>query len=251
MEEIDWSKVQLPTVLQMKDAFKTQEGTENALTAVELSLENIQTTISNKKTRLSTLQKEVNSTKEEIHHWEFATKGVATICTGIGIICAIVAVLLGIFWGIGCLVCVIPAAICAVFVILRGKKASLKSYYNKDRNETITKDEGEVTKIKSEVAELEPIEGKIHLLVPEKYSSFDAMDYMIDMLEQDRAHNFAEAADEWDIEAHRRNMEDMQKAQLQSQLRTEASQRATEKAAKTMVTLEAFDLFTNIMRRDD
>ena len=42
MEEIDWSKVKLPTAPQMKTAFETQEGTKNALTAVEISLENIQ-----------------------------------------------------------------------------------------------------------------------------------------------------------------------------------------------------------------
>ena len=251
MEEIDWSKVKLPTVPQMKTAFETQEGTKNALTAVEISLENIQTTISDKKTHLSNLQKEIKSKKEEIRHWEFGTKGIATINAVIAIICAVVAVLLGIFWGIGCLVCVIPALICTVFVILRGKKASLKGYYNKERNETIAEDESKITKIKAEVEELEPIEDQIHSLVPAKYSSFEAMDYMMDMLDQNRAHNFAQAADEWDEEAHRRKMEEMQNAQLQSQLRAEASQRATERAAKAMVALEAANLFTNIAHRDD
>ena len=42
------------------------------------------------------------------------------------------------------------------------------------------------------------------------------MDYMIDMLDQNRAHNFAQAADEWDEESHRGKMEEMQNAQLQS-----------------------------------
>ena len=122
MEEIDWSKVKLPTAPQMKSAFETQEGTKNALTAVEISLENIQETICDKKSRLSNLQKEIKSEKEEIRHWEFETKGIATINAVIAIICAVVAVLLGIFWGVGCLICVIPALICTVFVILRGKR---------------------------------------------------------------------------------------------------------------------------------
>ena len=77
------------------------------------------------------------------------------------------------------------------------------------------------------------------------------MDYMIDMLDQNRIHNFAQAADEWDEESHCRKMEEMQNAQLQSQLGTEASQRATERAAKAMVALEAANLFTNIVHRDD
>ncbi|MBR4399714.1 MAG: hypothetical protein IKT06_02130 [Aeriscardovia sp.] len=130
MEEIDCSKVKLPTVPQMKTIFATQEGTENALTAVEISLENIQTTISNKQTHVSDLQKEINSNREEIHHWEFATEDGVTISAVIGVTCAAVAVLLGIFWGIGCLVCVIPAAICTFFIIQRGKRASLGGYYN-------------------------------------------------------------------------------------------------------------------------
>lgn len=62
-------------------------------------------------------------------------------------------------------------------------------------------------------------------LLPEGYSSTPALDYMLKMLRMGRAENFIQATKCWDEESHRRKVETMQQAQLQSQLRTEQTTR--------------------------
>lgn len=76
-------------------------------------------------------------------------------------------------------------------------------------------------------------------LIPDDYQSADAINYMLKMIKVGRVTTFAEATREWDEEAHRRRIEELQNQQLQSQLRQE-------KYAKQTRTLQAINLAATI-----
>lgn len=222
------AEIEVPTPVQAEKVFSTQEGTERVLVA-----------ISNAGHYIDDRQKEIASNKAEIKKWEFHTGGVAKICAVIGIICAVISVLLGCFCGMYCLLFAIPAAICAVFTFVRGREASLDGYYNNGRREAIAKDEKEVEMVKEK---LNPVLS----LIPEDYSSLDAIDYMIKALEMGWAHDFSEAAKEWNEESHRRKVENMENLRLQSQLRTESAVRDLRDLEMANL---AFDVYRDVRRR--
>ncbi|MBO5630147.1 MAG: hypothetical protein J5965_13860 [Aeriscardovia sp.] len=76
-------------------------------------------------------------------------------------------------------------------------------------------------------------------LIPDDYQSADAINYMLKMIKVGRATTFAEATREWDEEAHRRRIEELQNQQLQSQLRQE-------KYAKQTRNIQAINLAATI-----
>lgn len=219
--------VEVPTPVQAEKIFSTQEGTEKVLIA-----------ISNAGHYINDRQNDINSRKAEIKKWEFHTGGMAKVCAVIGIICAVISVLLGCFCGMYCLLFAIPAAVCAVLTFRKGKEASLDDYYNKSKREAIAAEEKDVDLVKGK---LDPILS----LMPEDCSSLAAIDYMIKALDMGWAHNFSEATKEWNEESHRRKVESMENARLQSQLRTESAVRDLRDLEMANL---AFDLYRDARR---
>lgn len=76
-------------------------------------------------------------------------------------------------------------------------------------------------------------------LIPDDYQSPEAIHYMLKIVAVGRATTLADATREWDEEAHRRRIEELQNQQLQSQLRQE-------KYAKQTRNIQAINLAATI-----
>lgn len=76
-------------------------------------------------------------------------------------------------------------------------------------------------------------------LIPDDYQSPEAIHYMLKIVAVGRATTLADATREWDEEAHRRRIEELQNQQLQSQLRQE-------KLAKQTRNIQAINLATTL-----
>lgn len=196
----------------------TNEDKLNAVLATKDGAIQVLSVLSDASHYMDDLKAKIRNGKVRVEGWAAHKKTVAGIYMGLGIASGIVGIITGYYVGMFCLFFI---ALSIVFIILMSRSAyavSLKDYYNRQI----------IGEVKDEEAKLKPVEKNVEPvldLLPEGYSSTAALDYMLKMLRMGRAENFVQATKCWDEESHRRKVETIEQAQLQSQLRTEKTTR--------------------------
>ena len=222
------------SIKAVKEEGITDADKLNAVLATKDGAIQVLTVLSEASRYIDNLKAQIRNEKLKIEGWAEHKKAVAGIYMGCGIASGVLGIITGYYVGMACLFFI---ALAVVFIILMSRSAyklSLKDYYNREA----------IDEIKKEEAQLEPVEQNVDPvldLLPEGYSSTAALEYMLKMIRMGRAENFVQATKCWDEESYRRKTEAMQRAQLQSQLRTE-------KAAKDIRDLEALLLVNDLYR---
>ena len=222
------------SIKTVKEEDTTDADKLNAVLATKDGAVQILTVLSEASRYMDNLKAQIRNEKLKIEGWAEHKKAVAGIYMGCGIASGVLGIITGYYVGMACLFFITLAAVFIILMSRSAYKLSLKDYYNREA----------IDEIKEEEAQLEPVEKNVDPvldLLPEGYSSTVALEYMLKMIRMRRAENFVQATKCWDEESYRRKIEAMQRAQLQSQLRTE-------KATKDIRDLEALLLVNDLYR---